>query len=278
MLHTIEDKTIIVTGAGSGFGRLTAEKLGARGGKITCVDVNPDAAEATAASIRAKGHAAQAVAADVSNFDDMKRAAQRALEAFGAIDVIVNNAGIMPLAFVADHKNALPAWSRCIDINFKGVMHGSIAVFDQMIAQGRGHIVNLSSIYGNRPTAGAAVYGATKAAVDYFSHALRQEARGKIKVTVIKPTGVIATGLAGTVVNPAAGVGIVGHNMAAFYEDYRQWASGSASPELSDPDGIGYAFLAPEHVADTIVYAIAQPWGVSISDITVRASGDHYIP
>ena len=78
------------------------------------------------------------------------------------------------------------------------------------MAQGRGHIVNLSSIYGNHPAAGAAVYGATKAAVDYFSHALRQEARGKIKVTVIKPTGVMATGLMGTVINPAAGVGLIG--------------------------------------------------------------------
>jgi NADP-dependent 3-hydroxy acid dehydrogenase YdfG len=184
----------------------------------------------------------------------------------------------MPLAFIADHESALPAWERCIDINFRGVMHGSIAVHDQMIAQGRGHIVNLSSIYGNRPTAGAAVYGATKAAVDYFSHALRQEARGKIKVTVIKPTGVIATGLAGTVVNPAAGAGIVGHNAASFYEDYARLAAGDAPRELTDPDSIGHAFLAPEPIADAIVHAIDQPWGVSISDITVRASGDHYIP
>jgi NADP-dependent 3-hydroxy acid dehydrogenase YdfG len=207
----------------------------------------------------------------------LHRAAAAAVSAYGAIDVMVNNAGIMPLAFVADHASALPAWSRCIDINFKGVMHGSVAVFDQMMAQGRGHIVNLSSIYGNRPTAGAAVYGATKAAVDYFSHALRQEARGKIKVTVIKPTGVLATGLAGTVINKAAGAGIVGHNTAEFYADYTRLTAGDA-PDLTDPDGIGYAFLAPEHIADAIVHAIDQPWGVAISDMTVRASGDHYVP
>jgi NADP-dependent 3-hydroxy acid dehydrogenase YdfG len=189
---------------------------------------------------------------------------------------MVNNAGVMPLAFLADHASALPAWERCIDINLKGTMNGCIAVHDQMMAQGRGHIVNLSSIYGNRPTAGAAVYGATKAALDYFSHALRQEARGHIKVTVIKPTGVIATGLADTVVNKAAGAPIAGHNAAEFYADYTRMAGGDAG-DLTDPDSIGYAFLAPEHIADAVVHVIAQPWGVSISDVTVRASGDHYI-
>jgi len=157
-------------------------------------------------------------------------------------------------------------------------MHGCIAVHDQMIAQGRGHIVNLSSIYGNRPTTGAAVYGATKAAVDYFSHALRQEARGRIKVTVVKPTGVMATGLAGTVVNRAAGAGIVGENAAAFYEDYALFASGEAPAAMTDAESIGCAFLAPEHIADAIVHVIDQPWGVAISDVTVRASADHYLP
>lgn len=276
MTDNVSGKSVIVTGAGSGFGKLTAEKLAARGARVTCVDVDGDAAEAAAAAIRRNGGEAQAVAADVTSIEAMREAAQSAVFAYGAIDVMVNNAGTMPLAFIADHASALSAWERCIDINFKGVMHGSIAVYDQMMAQGRGHVINLSSIYGNRPTAGAAVYGATKAAVDYFSHAFRQEARGKIKVTVIKPTGVVATGLVKTVVNSAAGAGIVGHHMAGFYEDYARLASGDA-PELSDPDAIGHAFLAPEHIADAIVHAIDQPWGVAISDMTIRASGDHYV-
>ncbi|MBU6267462.1 MAG: SDR family NAD(P)-dependent oxidoreductase [Sphingomonadales bacterium] len=275
-MEHISAKSIIVTGAGSGFGRLTAEKLAAAGARLTCIDINGDAAESTAAAIRAAGGAAQAVQADVTAFADMQAAAAAAVDAFGAIDVMVNNAGIMPLAFVADHADALAAWQRCIDINFKGVMHGSLAVHDQMIAQGRGHIVNLSSIYGNRPTAGAAVYGATKAAVDYFSHALRQETRGKIKVTVVKPTGVIATGLGDTVVNKAAGGPIVGHNLAEFYADYGRWAGGEGG-DLADAASPAYAFLAPDHIADAIVHVIAQPWGVSISDVTVRATGDHYV-
>ncbi|MCB2078338.1 MAG: SDR family oxidoreductase [Novosphingobium sp.] len=278
MTNRIAGKTIIITGAGNGFGKLTAEKLGALGANVVCADIDADAANATAATICAAGGRAIACHADVTDIDAMKALADTAAKAFGAIDVMLNNAGIMPLAYVSDHATALPAWSRCIDINFKGVMHGSVAVFDRMMAQGRGHIVNLSSIYGNRPTAGAAVYGATKAAVDYFSHALRQEARGKIKVTVIKPTGVMATGLAGTVVNPAAGLGIVGHNAASFYEDYGKLSGGNAPADLIDPESIGYAFLDPEHIADAIVHAIDQPWGVSISDVTVRATGDHYIP
>ncbi|MBV1686147.1 SDR family oxidoreductase [Novosphingobium sp. G106] len=272
----IAGKSVIITGAGSGFGKLTAEKLGAEGARLTCLDIDGNAAETTAAAIRAGGGEAQAFVADVTSIDDMRRAAATTITAYGAIDVMVNNAGTMPLAFIADHAAALPAWSRCIDINFKGVMHGSIAVYDQMMAQGRGHIVNLSSIYGNRPSAGAAVYGATKAAVDYFSHALRQEARGRIKVTVIKPTGVMATALMGTVVNQAAGVGIMGHNVASFYEDYGK-LKGDAPGALADPENIGYAFLTPEHIADAIVHTVNQPWGISISDITVRASGEHYI-
>ncbi|MET0587489.1 MAG: SDR family oxidoreductase [Novosphingobium sp.] len=272
----IAGKSVIITGAGSGFGRLTAEKLAAQGAKLTLADVNWATVEEAAAAIRASGGQAQAMAADVTSMDDMRSVAAAAVAAYGAIDVMVNNAGIMPLAFIADHESALPAWERCIDINFKGVMHGSIAVYDQMAAQGRGHIVNLSSIYGNRPTAGAAVYGATKAAVDYFSHALRQEARGKIKVTVIKPTGIMATGLMGTVVNPAAGAGLIGHNVATFYEDFAKLQSGEPG-DLADPEAVGCAFLTPDHIADAIVHVVNQPWGVSISDITVRATGEHYI-
>lgn len=277
MANHVAGKAIIVTGAGNGFGKLVAQKLGALGARVACADINGQAVEATAELVRQEGGDAIAVTADVTAIDSMHALAEACVSAFGAIDVLVNNAGTMPLAFIADHAGALPAWQRCIDINFKGVLHGTAAVHDRMMAQGRGHIVNISSIYGNRPTAGAAVYGATKAAIDYFSHALRQEARGRIKVTVVKPTGVMATGLAGTVVNPAAGAGIVGENAAAFQADYVLYASGSAPAEMTDPESIGYTFLSPEHIADAVVHVIDQPWGVSISDVTVRASGDHYL-
>lgn len=272
----VAGKSIVITGAGSGFGRLTASRLGALGARITCIDIDGDAAGQTAQAIRDAGGTAHAVKADVTSIEDMHGAARDAVQKYGAIDVMVNNAGTMPLAFIADHATALPAWNRCIDINLKGTLHGCVAVHDQMVAQGRGHIINISSIYGNRPAAGAAVYGATKAAIDYFTHALRQEARGKIKVTVIKPTGVMNTGLAGTVVNQAAGVGLMGNNVAAFYADFQKAMSGEGGSVI-DPDSMDYAFLDPEPIADAIVHVIDQPWGVSISDVTVRASAEYYI-
>lgn len=277
MSNHVTGKSIVITGAGSGFGKLVSERAAARGARITCADIDVAAAENVAAGIRAAGGAARAVRTDVASIADMRALAKAAVDGFGAIDVMVNNAGIMPLAFYADHGAALEAWHRCIDINIKGILNGIVAVYDQMIAQGRGHVVNLSSIYGNFPVVGAAVYGATKAAVNFLSESLRVEARGKIKVTIIKPTGVPATGLAGTVINQAAAVGILGQNMPEFMELLGQMSEGRVAAERLDAERIDYASLAPEHIADAIIYAIDQPWGVSIGDITVRAAGDHFI-
>lgn len=275
MADYITGKAIIITGAGSGFGKLTAEKAAALGARVLCADINGDAAEAVAAGIRKAGGTGRAIAADVTRIEDMRAAAQAALDAYERIDVLVNNAGTMPLAFLADHETALEAWTRCIDINFKGVMHGTIAVYDQMIAQGSGQIVNLSSIYGNHPVVGAAVYGATKAAVNYFSHSVRQESRGRIKVTVVKPTGVPSTGLGSTVVNAGGSVGILGQNVSAFQAGLTEVLGASSS--LNDPESMDYFMLDPDEIAEAIIHVINQPLGVTISDITVRATGDYYI-
>jgi NADP-dependent 3-hydroxy acid dehydrogenase YdfG len=273
----ISGKSIVITGAGNGFGKLVSEKAAAMGGKITCADIDLDAAELVAAAIRDQGGKAQAICVDVRDIGQMRALASSAVAAHGGIDVMINNAGIMPLAFFSDHEAAYDAWDRCIDINIKGVMNGMIAVYDQMIAQGRGHIVNLSSIYGNFPVTGAAVYGASKSAVNFLSESLRVEARGKIKVTIVKPTGVPVTGLSATVINPAAGVGIVGQNMPEFGAMMQQMAEGTFPADRLDSANIDYASLAPEHIADAIIHAINQPWGVSIGDITVRGAGDHFI-
>lgn len=273
----ISGKSLVITGAGSGFGRLVSEKAAAMGGRILCVDIDGDAAESIAQTIRSKNGIAHAVKADVRSIVDMRAVATSAVEAYGAIDVMINNAGIMPLAFFSDHDAAYESWERCIDINIKGVLNGMVAVYDQMMAQGRGHIVNLSSIYGNFPVTGAAVYGASKSAVNFLSESMRVEARGKIKITIVKPTGVPVTGLSATVINPAAGVGIVAQNMPEFGEMVAQMGEGIFPAERLDPANIDYASLAPEHIADAIVHAINQPWGVSIGDITVRAAGDHFI-
>jgi len=277
MSDYISGKTIVITGAGGGFGRLVAQKAAARGALVTCGDVNVAAAEETVAGIVAAGGRAQAIAADVRILDDLKRLVEASVREYGSVEVMLNNAGIMPLAFVADHAIAYDAWMRCIDINMKGVVNGMIAAHDVMISQGRGHFVNISSIYGNFPVVGAAIYGATKAAVNFMSEAVRMEARGKIKVTTIKPTGVPSTGLGGSVVNQAAVVGIVGPNVEQFLTMAKGLQEGSLPSDLRDPENISHMPLEPESIADAVLLAIDQPWGVSLSDMTVRASADCFV-
>lgn len=277
MANHVAGKSIVITGGGGGFGRLVALKAAALGGRVTLGDIDHTAATAVAAEVTAAGGEAQAVAVDVTDLAQVKALVGAAQARFGGVDVLVNNAGIMPLAFFSDHEAAHAAWSRCIDINIKGVLHGMIAAHDAMLAAGRGQIVNVSSIYGNFPVTGAAVYGATKAAVNYLSESLRVEARGKIKVTTIKPTGVPATGLSGTVINPAASLGILGQNAGEFMTMVEQLRDGTFPAARLDPATIDYASLAPDHIADGIIHVIDQPWGVSIGEMTIRASGDHFI-
>ncbi len=277
MADHIAGKSIVITGGGGGFGKLVAEKAAALGAAVTLGDIDGAAAEAVAAGIVAGGGKAQAVQTDVTDLAQVRALVGRAVEAFGRIDVMVNNAGIMPLAFFADHEAAYPAWMRCIDINIKGVLNGMVAAYDPMMAEGRGQVINISSIYGNFPVVGAAVYGATKAAVNTLGESLRMESRGRIKVTTIKPTGVPATGLSASVINPAASVGILGHNAPDFMAMVAEMQAGTFPAERLDAENIDYASLAPQHIADAVIHAINQPWGVSLGEITVRAAGDHFI-
>jgi len=276
-MNHLADRTLVITGAAGGFGRLVAQKSAALGARVVAADIDDARLADTVAGITADGGTALAVRTDVTRLDDVRALVAEAVAQFGTVDVMVNNAGIMPLAFFRDHGEAGPAWDRCIDINIKGVLHGIVAVYDQMIEQGRGHVVNLSSIYSNFPVVGAGVYGASKAAVNFLSESLRVEAQGRIKVTIVRPTGVPATGLASGVVNAEAVVGILGQNAPAYLQQMAAFAEGNMPLALTDPQNIEYGVLDPEHLAEQIVYAINQPWGVSIGDITVRASGDAYI-
>lgn len=273
----IRNRVIIVTGAASGFGRLVCEKTAALGGKVLCADVNAEGVAETVAAISRSGGKAEAITTDVRDLAATQAMAAKAIELWGQIDVLVNNAGIMPLAFFADHEQATDAWTRCIDINIKGVMHGIVSVHDHMLAQGRGHVVNLSSIYSNSPVAGAAVYGASKAAVNFLSDALRVESQGRIKVTNVKPTGVPGTALGTGVINPDAIVGILGQNAPGYLQQMAAHAAGELPPENSEAENIEYYALEPQYLADQIVYAINQPWGISIGEITVRAAGEGYV-
>ena len=277
MTGHLTDRVVIVTGAASGFGRLISQRCAAAGARVLGIDVDAEALGQVIDGIRAGGGQALAHAADVTDLAGVKAAAVAAVQAFGGIDVLVNNAGVMPLAYFADHERAWQRWHRAIDINVKGVVNGIAAVYDQMIAQGRGHVVNISSIYGNGGVAGAGVYSATKAAVTALSDALRVEAQGRIKVTTVKPTGVLGTNLASGVVNETAVMALAGQNGAQFAENLGNFLAGSLRPEQTDVDSTQYWLITPEDLADAVVHVIDQPWGITISDVTVRATGENYV-
>ena len=273
----LDGRVVVVTGAGGGFGKLIVEMAAARGAKVVLGDIDAGAAEAAAQAIEAAGGEAEAVGVDVRDLAEVQAQVARAVDRFGAVDVFVNNAGTMPLAFFADHGEAYKAWDRCIDINFKGVLNGICAVHDQMIEQGRGHVVNISSIYANAGTAGSGVYSATKAAVAVLSDSLRKESQGRIKVTVVRPTGVLGTGLSAGVVNPGAAIGIVGQNFDRYMEKAMSYMSGPVEGPGGDIDSTEYWAIEPEVVAAEVVHAIDQPWGVTLGDITIRATGEHFV-
>ncbi|MDQ2648414.1 MAG: SDR family NAD(P)-dependent oxidoreductase, partial [Actinomycetota bacterium] len=235
------------------------------------------AARAAADELQGAGAEAEAVEVDVRDQAQVDALAAKAVERFGALDVMINNAGVMPLAFFADHAQAREAWDRCIDINFKGVLHGILAVHDQMLSQGRGHVVNIASIYANAGTAGSGVYSATKAAVAVLSDSLRVESQGKIKVTTVRPTGVLGTGLSGSVINPAASVGITGQNNERFTEAVMAFLTGTLDERRSDIDDTAYWAIDPAVIADEIIHVIDLPWGVTVGDITIRATGEDYV-
>jgi NADP-dependent 3-hydroxy acid dehydrogenase YdfG len=277
MSKYLKDKVIMVTGAASGFGKLISEKCAAGGAQVVGVDVSVEGLNEVFEGIRAAGFEGTPHVADVTDMAQVQAAARHAVETYDRIDVIVNNAGVMPLAFFADHERAWEKWHKAIDINIKGVVNGISAVYDTMIEHGRGHVVNISSIYGNAGTEGSGVYSATKAAVDVLSDSLRVEAQGKIKVTNVKPTGVLGTNLAGGVVNEAAVIGIVGQKGAQFLENAANLQTGALRPEQMDVDSIDYWLITPDDLANAVVHVIDQPWGINISDVTVRASGENYV-
>jgi NADP-dependent 3-hydroxy acid dehydrogenase YdfG len=274
MKNYVEGKVIIVTGAGSGFGKLISEKAGGMGAKLVCADINEESVKAVVEGMKKDGIEAAYLKTDVTVKEEVDAMAQFAVGDYARIDVLINNAGTMPLAFFADHEKAWMAWDKCIDINLKGVIYGISAVYDQMIKQERGHVINISSIYSNHPVVGSGVYQATKIGCRYIAETLRQEAKGKIKVSIIRPTGVPGTGLGDTIINPDAFMGIMGQNAM---EAMTLFAEMPNRPDLTDKERISYFSIDPQTIADNVLYVINQPWGVNIGDITVRASAEPYI-
>lgn len=253
-----------------------AEMAASRGAAVVVADVDGDAAREVAAGIVERGGRAEPVVVDVRDRSQVDAMVARSVERYGSLDVLVNNAGVMPLAFFSDHAVAADAWDRCIDINFKGVLNGICAAYDQMVEQGRGHVVNIASIYANAGTAGSGVYSATKAAVVTLSDSLRKESQGRIKVTVVRPTGVLGTGLGSGVINAEAVVGITGARSGPYMEKVLASLTGELVGPEADVDDTRFWAIRPETIAAEVIHAIDQPWGVVISDVTIRATGEDY--
>ena len=273
----LEKKVIIITGAASGFGHLVALKSLKLGARVVRCDINKNNLESSQSDFTECKNNVLDYTADVADLKQMQSLVRHTIKKFGSVDILINNAGIMPLAFYKDHNEAYKDWERCIEINIKGVLNGIVSTYDTMISQGNGHIVNISSIYGNYPVAGAGVYGASKAAVNFLSESLRVETQGKIKVTNIKPTGVRGTNLGKGIINEDAIVGILGQNASSYIKKMDDFDHGKLPDHYSDHNNIEYYALSPEHLAEQIIYAINQPLGVAIADLTIRASGDEYI-
>ena len=270
----VEGKVIIITGASSGFGKLTAKRAAEMGGKIVLAARSEEKLKETVAEIKAAGGEASYIVTDVAKKDDVFAMAKFAVDTYGRIDVLVNNAGTMPLAFFSEHEQALDKWEQCIDISIKGTIFGISAVYDQMIKQGQGQVINVSSIYANFPVAGAGVYQVAKMGVQYLAESLRSECQGKIKVTTIKPTGFMKTNLSSSVVDQMAMMPAV----AGPLEILSNWVEEAPlRPDFHDINSMTYNDPDPQVLADNFIYAINQPWGVSIGDLTVRASGESFV-
>lgn len=211
-MKNIDNKIVLITGASSGIGEATARALAAAGAVVVLGARRTDRLELLAQDIAAAGGRAIYRSLDVTSRDSVQSFADAAVKEFGRTDVIINNAGIMPLSPMASLK--VDEWDRMIDVNIKGVLYGIAAVLPVMNRQGSGQIINISSIGGLAVSPTAAVYCATKYAVRAISDGLRQE-NDKPRVTCIFP-GVVESELANTITDPMAAQAMESYREIAF--------------------------------------------------------------
>ena len=193
MNENIAGKVVVITGASSGRGEATARLLGKQGATVVLAARRAERIDALAADINDAGGKALAVATDVTNREQVQALVDAAVDTFGKVDVVLNNAGLMPLAPLEQLKT--DEWDQMIDVNLKGVLNGIAAALPYMKEQKSGHFINVSSVYGHKLGPDATVYCATKFAVRALSEGLRQEVKPyNIRTTVISP-GAVATEL-----------------------------------------------------------------------------------
>lgn len=200
MTDNITGKVLVITGASSGMGAATARDLAAQGAKVVLGARRADRLEALVSEITAAGGEAIAVTTDVTKRADVQNLVDKTVETFGRVDVLFNNAGLMPLSPLESLR--VDEWDQMIDVNMKGTLYGIAAALPYMKAQKSGQIINVSSVYGHITVATGAVYCATKHAVRSISEGLRQEVKDyNIRVTTISP-GAVATELTSHITEP----------------------------------------------------------------------------
>jgi NADP-dependent 3-hydroxy acid dehydrogenase YdfG len=237
----IEGKVVIITGASSGIGEAAALFLAERGAKVVLGARRADRLEALAGRIAAAGGEAVHACTDVKRRDDLSRLVKLACERYGKLDVLVNNAGVMPVSPLDDLR--VEDWEEMIDVNIKGVLYGIAAALPVFRGQGFGHFVNIASTSGHRIVPDQSVYCGTKFAVRAISEGLRQEAGDKLRVTILSP-GFVRTNFADGVTNPE-----VKAQLAALRDKFA---------------------MPPEAIARAIAFAIEQPADVDVNEIIIR--------
>jgi NADP-dependent 3-hydroxy acid dehydrogenase YdfG len=198
MENNIEDKVVVIAGASSGIGEATAIMLAERGAKVVLGARGLDRLEALARRIAAAGGEVAYAQTDVRRREDLTRLVKLALDRYGQLDVLISNAGVMPVSPLDDLR--VEDWENMIDINIKGVLYGIAAALPVFRKQGFGHFVNTASTAGHKTVPNQSVYSATKFAVRAISEGLRMEAGEKLRVTIISP-GFVNTNFAEGVTN-----------------------------------------------------------------------------
>lgn len=243
-MDNIKGKVIVITGASSGIGEATARKLSAEGGKVVLGARRTERLEKLAADLRKAGGEVAFQQTDVTNKTDVQALVQTAVEKYGHVDVLFNNAGLMPLSPLRDLK--VEEWERMIDVNIKGVLYGIAAVLPMMREQKSGHIINTDSVAGYAVSPGGwAVYSGTKFAVRAIAEGLRLEESpySGIRVTNVSP-GAVQTELPSTITDP---------KIKKQVEEKEKFRG-----------------IKPEAIATAVAYAISQPDEVAINEVIVR--------
>ena len=248
MSNNISGKVIVITGASSGLGEASARHLAAQGAMVVLGARRAERINALSKELTQAGGKALAVVTDVTKPDQVKNLVDAAVKEFGRVDVMLNNAGVMPQSPLERLKIA--EWDRLIDVNIKGVLYGIAAVLPHMKQQQSGHIINVSSVAGHKIRAGSVVYAATKHAVRALSEGLRLEVKPyNIRTTIVSP-GAVATELPDSIVEED-----VSANVHKFYE----------------------AMAIPaDSFARAVAFAITQPDDVDINEIVFRPTKQEF--